>query len=80
MLEHHLVHGDLSAYNILYWEGQITIIDFPQLVEARNNPHAFMLLERDVRRVCDYFASYGVESDPMKLAVDLWEPYMGRSF
>ena len=21
MLEHHLVHADLSAYNVLYWEG-----------------------------------------------------------
>jgi RIO kinase 1 len=77
MLDHHYVHGDLSAYNILYWEGAITIIDFPQMVEARHNPHAYELLQRDVRRVCDYFARFGVQTDARTLARDLWEPYMG---
>ena len=27
------VHADLSAYNVLYWEGQLKIIDFPQAVD-----------------------------------------------
>ena len=27
------IHGDLSAFNILYWNGAITIIDFPQAVD-----------------------------------------------
>lgn len=80
MLDNHLVHGDLSAYNILYWEGEITIIDFPQMVEARHNPHAFSLLQRDIQRVCDYFDRHGVRSDPQKLTLDLWQPYMGRPF
>jgi len=80
MLDNHFVHGDLSAYNILYWEGEITIIDFPQLVEARTNPHAFELLQRDITRVCDYFRKYGVETDPQQLTLDLWEPYMGRDY
>ena len=77
MLDNHLVHGDLSAYNILYWDGDIYLIDFPQMVEARHNPHAYELLERDITRVCDYFASLGVERDPVALAHDLWDPYMG---
>ncbi len=77
MLEHHLIHGDLSAYNILYWEGKLTLIDFPQMVEARHNPHAFELFQRDVTRVCQYFARFGVRSDPVQLTLDLWEPYMG---
>jgi RIO kinase 1 len=77
MLDNHLIHGDLSAYNILYWEGDIYLIDFPQMVEARHNPHAYELLERDIRRVCDYFASFGIASNPQQLARDLWEPYMG---
>jgi RIO kinase 1 len=77
MLDNHYVHGDLSAYNILYWEGKITIIDFPQLVEARHNPHAFDLLKRDIRRVCEYFARFGVEADAQQLTIDLWQPYMG---
>jgi RIO kinase 1 len=79
MLDHHYVHGDLSAYNILYWNGRITIIDFPQMVEARHNPHAFDLLKRDITRVCEYFARYGVKSDPLRLTLNLWEPYMGNS-
>lgn len=76
MLNHHHVHGDLSAYNILYWEGQIALIDFPQMVDVRSNPHALELLERDVRRVCEYFQRYRVHTNPMGLAADLWERYM----
>jgi RIO kinase 1 len=77
MLDNHLVHGDLSAYNILYADGAIKIIDFPQMVGARTNPHAFELLRRDIRRVCDYFGRYGVRSEPERLSADLWLPYMG---
>lgn len=77
MLENHFVHGDLSAFNILYWDSTITIIDFPQVVEARHNPHAFTLLKRDVKRVCDYFARYKVTSDSAQISYALWEPYMG---
>ncbi|HFE66781.1 MAG TPA: hypothetical protein ENJ93_05925 [Chloroflexi bacterium] len=80
MLDHHLVHGDLSAYNILYREGQITLIDFPQMVEARHNPHAFELLKRDITRVCDYFGRFGVTADPVDLTLGLWRPYMGRDW
>jgi RIO kinase 1 len=80
MLDNHFVHGDLSAYNILYWQGQITIIDFPQLVNARTNPHAFNLLQRDIKRVCQYFGRFGVEADAQELTLDLWQPYMGRTY
>lgn len=76
MLAHHYVHGDLSAYNILYWAGQIFIIDFPQLVNARTNKNALTFLERDIRRVCEYFARFGIESDPIMLTTELWKDYM----
>lgn len=76
MLQFHLVHGDLSAYNILYWEGDVYLIDFPQVVDARNNPHAFELLQRDISRVCDYFARFGATADPVDIALTLWEQYM----
>ncbi len=66
------VHGDLSPYNVLYWEGEIYIIDFPQVADARGNPDAYSLFQRDVRRLCEYFARYGIESDPGRIAVDLW--------
>ena len=38
MLTHGRIHGDLSAYNILYWNGDITLIDFPQVVLPESNP------------------------------------------
>ncbi len=72
MLAHERIHGDLSAYNILYWDGNITLIDFPQVVSPNVNRHAFRIFERDVKRVCDYFSQQGVRSDPKALAQDLW--------
>lgn len=77
MLQNHLVHGDLSPYNILYWDGKPVIIDFPQMVNARTNPHAFELLQRDVARVCAYFARFNVKADAAAISRDLWLPYMG---
>jgi len=76
MLRHHLVHGDLSAYNILYWEGQITIIDFPQMVDARKNQNAFLLFQRDIQRVCEYFVHHGAKTDPTDLSLDIWDTYL----
>lgn len=77
MLDHHFVHGDLSAYNVLLWQDKVYIIDFPQLVDARLNPFAFSLLHRDIERVCAYFARFGVVANPLDLAEALWQSYMG---
>ena len=51
MLAHGLIHGDLSAYNILSWEDQITLIDFPQVIYAVSNRNARAIFGHDVRRV-----------------------------
>ncbi len=72
LLAHERIHGDLSAYNILYWEGEIRLIDFPQVVSPNINRHAFAIFRRDVHRVCEYFASQGVDCNPASLAEDLW--------
>jgi RIO kinase 1 len=72
MLAHNRIHADLSAYNILYWDGEITLIDFPQAIDPRQNRNAYQIFERDVVRVCEYFARQGVKSEPKKLASDLW--------
>ncbi|MBI3969675.1 MAG: hypothetical protein HY332_00180 [Chloroflexi bacterium] len=72
----HRVHADLSAYNVLYWQGALKAIDFPQSVDPRFNPHARSLLVRDLQNVCGYFARYGVAADPYELADDLWLRYM----
>jgi RIO kinase 1 len=76
MLRHNLIHGDLSAYNMLYWEGEITIIDFPQVVNLCTNPRARLILERDILRTCEYFAAQGVDCDPEAIANDLWRRYV----
>lgn len=71
-LVQNVVHADLSPFNILYWDGALTIIDLPQAVDARFNPNARDLLTRDLRNVCTYFARFGVDRDPEELAADLW--------
>jgi len=75
MLSHERIHGDLSAYNVLYWEGRVTIIDFPQVVNALANPNAPAIFTRDVERLCRYFAPYGITVDPVRLAQALWVKY-----
>ena len=35
------IHGDLSAYNVLYWQGEVKIIDFPQAIEPATNPGVY---------------------------------------
>lgn len=67
-----VIHGDLSPYNVLVWEGRATVIDLPQAVDPRKNRHAAGLLERDVRRICEHFARFGVRSSPARLSADLW--------
>lgn len=75
MLQQGWIHGDLSAYNILYWQGAITLIDFPQVVNVTNNSSAYEILARDVIRVCQYFESQGVPNAPEELVNTLWERY-----
>lgn len=72
MLALDIIHGDLSAYNILYRDGEITLIDFPQVVAPGQNRNAFGIFSRDVRRICDYFRRQGVLSDPERLARSMW--------
>ncbi len=76
MLACHRVHADLSAYNILYWDGQFKIIDFPQAVDPRRNPEAADIFARDVERLCQYFARYGVAPDAHNLADELWGRFL----
>jgi RIO kinase 1 len=76
MLQNGMIHGDLSAYNILYWEGEITLIDFPQVTDSRGNSHARDILSRDVTRVCEYFADQGIKNDPQDILYHLWKRYV----
>jgi RIO kinase 1 len=80
MLANDRIHGDLSAFNILYWDGDITLIDFPQAMHPDQSPNTYRIFERDVTRVCEYFAGQGVHSKPSKLASDLWTGYQHRVY
>lgn len=76
MLQNDMIHGDLSAYNILYWEGKITLIDFPQVTNSRTNPQAYFILQRDVVRICEYFARQGLKRNGQAIANRLWQQYV----
>jgi RIO kinase 1 len=56
-------HGDLSAYNLLVHDGELVLIDLPQLVDIVANPQGPAFLERDVRTVTAWFASRGLPAD-----------------
>jgi RIO kinase 1 len=71
-----LIHADLSAYNVLYWDGGATIIDFPQAVNPWKNPSALTLRARDIERLCGYFSRLGLPTDPVGITTDLWERLM----
>jgi len=76
LLARYRIHGDLSAYNILYWEGEVRLIDFPQAIDAINHPMAFELFTRDIDRLCRYFTRQGVACDPTGIALELWSEAM----
>ncbi len=76
MLSHGMIHGDLSAYNILYWQGDVTIIDFPQVTLSESNHNANHIFRRDVRRVCEYFALQGLEVDADAIGQRLWSEHV----
>lgn len=79
MLNQHVIHGDLSAYNVLYWEGEIKIIDLPQIVDPRSNPDARAIFNRDVERLCAYFARQGVQNNARAIAHHMWQQYQSSN-
>ncbi|GAB1422169.1 hypothetical protein MASR2M15_23830 [Anaerolineales bacterium] len=78
MLSKGWTHGDLSAYNILYWNQEIVFIDFPQVVDCHNNPDAYEIFKRDIEHVGDYFEGYGLDLDIEAQIEALWEKYIGE--
>jgi RIO kinase 1 len=75
MLANNRIHGDLSAYNILYWKGEITLIDFPQAIDPWKHPNPYPIFKRDVTRICQYFRSQGLDKPENQIASTLWEKY-----
>jgi RIO kinase 1 len=70
------IHADLSPFNVLYDDGRARIIDVPQAVDARFNPNAVSLLDRDVERICQWAARHGVPSEAWRISRDMWARYI----
>jgi RIO kinase 1 len=56
-------HGDLSAYNLLWWADELWLIDFPQAVDIAANPMGLNFLHRDVANITAWFARQGLHRD-----------------
>ncbi|MFA6518084.1 MAG: RIO1 family regulatory kinase/ATPase [Candidatus Shapirobacteria bacterium] len=56
-----IVHGDLSEFNILWWQDSPYIIDFPQAIDVRHNPNANEFLLRDIGNICKFFGKNNLE-------------------
>lgn len=76
MLWRDLIHADLSSFNILVWNEKVTLIDFPQAVDAKKNSHAEEFLVRDVNQVGAWFARQGLDRPWDELAADLWSAWI----
>ncbi|MHA1684163.1 MAG: serine protein kinase RIO [Promethearchaeota archaeon] len=50
-----LIHGDLSPFNLLYYDGDVYFIDFAQGV-LKDHPNARIYLDRDIDNVLDFFS------------------------
>ena len=72
MLSFNRIHGDLSPYNLLWYENRAWIIDVPQMIDPRENPNARMLLERDLENVWRYCSKFTTLPSPWKLSDALW--------
>ena len=65
------VHGDYSTFNVLWNNEKAVVIDFPQMMEFKNNPNANAFLERDVHSLCKSFIRQGVNADEGKVLRDV---------
>ena len=71
---HGLTHGDLSAYNLLVHNGELMVIDLPQIVDLVANPTGPEFLARDVANVSAWFRSRGLpehDLDESAIVADL---------
>jgi RIO kinase 1 len=71
MAAHGLVHGDLSAYNILAAGDRLVVIDLPQVIDLVGNPTGMDFLLRDCTNVCRWFQARGLAVDEHDLFGEL---------
>ncbi len=71
MVRNGVVHGDLSAYNILAQSERLVIIDLPQIVDLAGNLNGMDFLQRDCTNVCGWFRARGLDVDEHALFAEL---------
>jgi RIO kinase 1 len=71
MVQAGIVHGDLSAYNILAAGPRLVIIDLPQIVDLVGNLNGMDFLMRDCANICGWFRGTGLEVDEHELFGEL---------
>jgi RIO kinase 1 len=71
MVQNGVVHGDLSAYNILAAGDRLVIIDLPQIVDLVGNLNGMDFLLRDCANVCAWFRGKGLDVDEHDLYGEL---------
>jgi RIO kinase 1 len=79
MLRCDVIHGDLSAYNVLLGRQGAVVIDFPQVVGAAHNSQAESFFQRDLENLRRFFAAIdpslqGSAND----AREIWRAYVRR--
>jgi RIO kinase 1 len=72
-LDCHLVHGDLSAYNVLFDGSRPRVIDLPQSVDLHASHDGYERLRRDVRNLETYFARHSLSAG--NFAERAWQRY-----
>ena len=70
LLDACIIHGDLSQYNLLLFNDNVFVIDFPQAIDLssrvnrqRRFENAKPLLQRDLENIGRYFAKYDLDLD-----------------
>ena len=66
-----IVHGDLSAYNILAAGERLVVIDLPQIVDLVGNANGMDFLLRDCTNICGWFKARGLDVDEQVLFGEL---------
>lgn len=71
MVQAGVVHGDLSAYNVLAAGERLVVIDLPQIVDLAGNLNGMDFLMRDCTNICTWFRARGLDVDEHALFGEL---------